>query len=125
MTPNLDEAAVLAGIDSRTEEGARKAARKIASLGARAVLVKGGHRPGSRVVDLLWTGRRFRVHDNRRIPTDATHGTGCVLSSAIAANLARGSGVEAAVAHAIGYLRAALRRGYFPGGGAGVPGHGR
>ena len=80
-----------------TEEGARRAARKIAGLGPRAVLVKGGHGAGDRIVDVLWTGRRFRVFESRRIATAATHGTGCVLSSAIAANLALGLGVEGAV----------------------------
>lgn len=122
-TPNLSEAAILAGMTVETEQGARRAARKIAGLGPRAVLVKGGHGAGDRIVDVLWTGRRFRVFESLRISTAATHGTGCVLSSAIAANLALGLGVEAAVEAAIRYLRGALRRGYFPGGGAGVPGH--
>ena len=123
VTPNLEEAAVLAGFEAGTLGGARKAARRIAALGARAVLVKGGHRAGSRIVDVLWTGRRFRLFESRRIATGATHGTGCVLSAAIAANLALGSGVEGAVERAIRYLRGALGRGYFPGSGAGVPGH--
>lgn len=122
-TPNLGEAAILAGMTVDTEEDARRAARKIAGLGPRAVLVKGGHGAGDRIVDILWTGRRFRVFESRRIATAATHGTGCVLSSAIAANLALGLGVEGAVESAIRYLRAALRRGYFPGAGAGVAGH--
>jgi hydroxymethylpyrimidine/phosphomethylpyrimidine kinase len=122
-TPNLAEAAILAGITVETEEDARRAARKVARLGPRAVLVKGGHGAGDRIADVLWTGRRFRVFENRRIPTGATHGTGCVLSSAIAANLALGLGVEAAVEAAIRYLRRALRRGYFPGRGVGVAGH--
>lgn len=122
VTPNLEEAAVLAGFAVKTPDEARHAARKISSLGARAVLVKGGHGRGYRVVDVLWTGKRFRVFEGRRIATEAIHGTGCVLSSAIAANLALGSGLEGAVERAIRYLRAALRRGYFPGAGVGVPG---
>lgn len=123
VTPNLEEAAVLAGFAVETEEGARRAARKIGSLGARAVLVKGGHGPGDRIADVLWTGRQFRVFEGHRIQTAAAHGTGCTLSAAIAANLALGHGLEGAVERAIRYLRAALRRGYFPGRGAGVPGH--
>ena len=123
VTPNLEEAAVLAGFAVERADGARRAARKIAALGARAVLVKGGHGPGDRIRDVLWTGRRFRVFEGPRISTTATHGTGCALSSAIAANLALGFGVEAAVERGIRYLRGALERGFFPGGGAGVPGH--
>lgn len=123
VTPNLEEAGILAGVAPGETDGVRKAARKIAALGARAVLVKGGHGPGDRIRDVLWTGRRFRVFEGPRIPTAATHGTGCALSSAIAANLALGFGVEAAVERGIRYVRAALRRGFFPGGGVGVPGH--
>lgn len=122
-TPNLDEAGFLAGFVVRTAESARRAARKIAALGARAVLVKGGHGPGERIRDLLWTGRRFRIFESPRIGTAATHGTGCTLSAAIAANLALGFGLEVAVERGIRYVRATLRRGFFPGSGAGVPGH--
>ncbi|MEO8349057.1 MAG: bifunctional hydroxymethylpyrimidine kinase/phosphomethylpyrimidine kinase [Acidobacteriota bacterium] len=123
VTPNLEEAAVLAGFAVETPDESRRAARKISTLGPRAVLVKGGHGPGERIVDVLWTGRRFRVFEARRLPTAATHGTGCTLSAAIVANLALGHGLEGAVERAIRYLRASLRRGYFPGGGDGVPGH--
>lgn len=125
VTPNLPEAAVLAGIPAETPAGAREAARRIAAQGAGAVLVKGGHGAGDRIRDLLWTGRRFRVFESRRIPTGSMHGTGCALSSAIAANLALGFGLEAAVERGIRYVRAALRRGYSPGGGARVLGHPR
>ncbi|MDQ5856786.1 MAG: bifunctional hydroxymethylpyrimidine kinase/phosphomethylpyrimidine kinase, partial [Acidobacteriota bacterium] len=94
VTPNLEEAAALAGFAVETEEDARKAARRIGSLGARAVLVTGGHGRGDRIADVLWTGRRFRVFEGRRIHTAATHGTGCTLSAAIAANLALGYRLE-------------------------------
>lgn len=123
VTPNLDEAAELAGMSIRSDADRREAARRIAALGARAVLVKGGHGAGRRIEDLLWDGRRFRAFRHVRLPTEALHGTGCVLSSAIAANLARGRPLEEAVARGIRYLRAALRRGVFPGEGAGSPGH--
>ncbi|HEY3172073.1 MAG TPA: bifunctional hydroxymethylpyrimidine kinase/phosphomethylpyrimidine kinase [Thermoanaerobaculia bacterium] len=122
VTPNLDEAAVIAGMAIRTDEDLRRAARKIGKLGARAVLVTGGDAPGDRVRDGLWDGRRFRVFEHRRIATRATHGSGCTLSSAIAANLARGLGLEAAVSRAIRYVTRTLARGVFPGKGAGVPG---
>lgn len=123
ITPNLPEAEALAGIAIEDEEDRREAARAIATLGARAVLIKGGHGRGLRVRDLLFDGERFRVFDNARIRTKATHGTGCTLSSAIAANLALGHPLEESVARGIRYLRAGLRRGLFPGRGFGVPDH--
>lgn len=124
VTPNLDEASVLAGMPVGTEADRREAALRIAALGARAVLVTGGHGAGVIVRDVLWDGQRFRVFSNRRIATRATHGTGCVLSAAIAANLALGLGLEEAIDRAVRYVRRALRRGAFPGKGAGVPGRG-
>jgi hydroxymethylpyrimidine/phosphomethylpyrimidine kinase len=124
VTPNREEAARLAGMSpARTEDDLVLAARKIADLGARAVLVTGGDAAGGRIRDLLWHGDSLRVFERRRIATRATHGTGCTLSSAIAANLALGFGLEEAVSRAIRYVRAALARGIYPGGGAGAPGH--
>lgn len=122
VTPNRREAARLAGMRSaRTEDDLALAARKIEALGAPAVLVTGGDGSG-RVRDLLWRGETLRVFENPRIATRATHGTGCTLSSAIAANLALGFGLEDSVSRAIRYVRAALRRGIHSGGGAGTPG---
>jgi hydroxymethylpyrimidine/phosphomethylpyrimidine kinase len=124
VTPNRSEAARLAGMTSvETEDELALAARRIADLGARAVLVTGGNGSGGRIRDLLWNGKSFRVFERRRIVTRATHGTGCTLSSAIAANLALGFGLEEAVSRGIRYVRAALERGIYPGGGAGAPGH--
>jgi len=122
VTPNLDEAARLAGVEIVTESDRREAARRIVQLGARAVLITGGHRKGDRVRDLLWDGRGFRDFEHRRIATAATHGTGCILSAAIAANLALGRDLDDAVGRSIRHVRAALRRGVFPGGGVGTPG---
>ena len=109
VTPNLDEAAVLSGIEVRSEHDRRRAARAIAAKGARAVLVKGGHGEGNRIRDLLWNGRRFREFEHGRIPGDF-HGTGCVLSSAIAANLALRLPLEEAVSKGIQYLRGGMLR---------------
>jgi hydroxymethylpyrimidine/phosphomethylpyrimidine kinase len=122
VTPNLQEAAILARREVRTASEQEDAAGRLVELGARAALVKGGHGPGDRIRDVLRDGERMRVFENRRVATRATHGTGCVLSAAIAANLALGFGMEEAVRRAIRYLRATLRRGVFPGAGMGVPG---
>jgi hydroxymethylpyrimidine/phosphomethylpyrimidine kinase len=123
VTPNRGEAARLAGMRSaRTDDDVALAARKIEALGAAAVLVTGGDSAGASVRDLLWLGEKLRVFESPRIATRATHGTGCTLSSAIAANLALGFGLEDAVARAIRYVRAALERGIRAGGGAGTPG---
>lgn len=123
VTPNLPEAEVLAGMKIRSEDDRLLAAGVIADLGAKAVLIKGGHGKGNRVRDLLFDGRRFTDYDNPRIATRATHGTGCTLSSAIAANLALGHGLAESVERAIRYLRAGLKRGLFPGKGIGIPDH--
>jgi hydroxymethylpyrimidine/phosphomethylpyrimidine kinase len=122
VTPNLPEAEALAGMRIRTRADRRVAAAAIYELGARAVLVKGGHGRGAELRDLLFDGRFFTDFTAPRIRTRTTHGTGCTLSSAIAANLALGFPLEDAVVGAIRYLREALVRGYFPGTGFGVPG---
>ena len=122
VTPNLPEAARLSGLPVRTNADRRVAAGAIADLGAKAVLVKGGHGRGGVVRDLLFDGRFFTEFAAPRIRTRATHGTGCTLSAAIAANLALGRSLDDAVLRAIQYLRAALARGIFPGRGHGTPG---
>jgi hydroxymethylpyrimidine/phosphomethylpyrimidine kinase len=124
VTPNLPEAERLAGIRIRTDADRWLAAGLIADMGARAVLITGGHSRGRTVRDFLFDGQTLTVFDAPRISTRATHGTGCVLSSAIAANLALGHGLQDAVLNAIAHVRAALLRGVFPGRGAGVPGRG-
>jgi hydroxymethylpyrimidine/phosphomethylpyrimidine kinase len=123
VTPNRPEAAALSGLSVRTDADRRVAAGAIADLGARAVLLKGGHGRGGEVRDLLFDGRFFTEFVAPRIRTRATHGTGCTLSSAIAANLALGRPLEDAILAAIQYLRAGLERGLFPGEGYGVPDH--
>jgi hydroxymethylpyrimidine/phosphomethylpyrimidine kinase len=123
VTPNLPEAEALAGIRIRRDADRRLAAGLIADLGARAVLVKGGHARGGMVRDLFFDGCFFTEFVAPRIRTRATHGTGCTLSAAIAANLARGIVLEEAILRAIRYLRAGLERGLFPGRGFGVPDH--
>ena len=123
VTPNIPEAETLAGIRIRGDADRRLAAGLIAELGARAVLIKGGHARGGTVRDVLFDGRFFTEFVAPRIATRATHGTGCTLSAAIAANLALGLALEEAILRAIQYLRAGLARGSFPGRGCGVPDH--
>ena len=123
VTPNLPEAEALSGIRIRGDADRILAAAALCDLGAGAVLIKGGHGKGREVFDLLFDGEEFTPFRNPRIATRATHGTGCTLSSAIAANLARGLPLGPSVGRAIRYLRAGLQRGLFPGRGFGVPDH--
>ncbi len=97
VTPNLPEATGLAGFPVRAAEDMARAGEAILSLGARAVLVKGGHLESPEATDLLVTAEGTVPVSARRIDTPHTHGTGCVLSSAIAAHLARGDGLVEAV----------------------------
>ncbi len=122
LTPNLPEAERLAGERAESEEEREGLARRLGGRG-RAVLLKGGHAPGDPVVDLLWDGERIHRFAHARLVTRATHGTGCTLSSAIAARLARGDGLVAAVEGAIGYLHEAIRRAAPLGGGQGPVDH--
>ena len=112
VTPNLDEAALLVGRPLTSEAGMKAAAHELLSMGAAAVLLKGGHLAGDTVSDLLLT-RKGVAHWMRapRIATANTHGTGCTLSSAIAAQLALGSQLQEAVELARAYVRAALEAG--------------
>jgi hydroxymethylpyrimidine/phosphomethylpyrimidine kinase len=121
VTPNRPEAEALARMRIRTDGDRRLAAGVIADLGARAVLVKGGHDRGAESRDLLFDGRFFTEFAAPRIRTRATHGTGCVLSAGIAAQLALGRSLEDAILRAIAHLRAGLSRGRYPGRGRGVP----
>lgn len=108
VTPNLDEATFLLGRKIRTVAEMEEAVRAIHAMGPRHVLLKGGHLPGERVVDLLFDGSRFVRREGARIPGEF-HGTGCTLASAIAAGLARGLAVPEAVAVAQDYIALAIR----------------
>jgi hydroxymethylpyrimidine/phosphomethylpyrimidine kinase len=111
VTPNAPEAEALTGIAVRDVEGQRAAAAALVErLGARAALVKGGHVEGDVIRDVLFSEGGYRVFESPRIDTRATHGTGCTLASAIAALLAQGAALEAAVERARGYLMGAIKR---------------
>ncbi len=112
ITPNLAEAAALVEVDPRdvrSEADLVALARRVGALGAGATLVKGGHlRALDRSPDVLVVGSALSVLDGARVATDNDHGTGCTLSAAICAGLARGRSVAEAVAEAKAYVRAAL-----------------
>ena len=109
VTPNADEAAVITGFPVETVDDMRRAARSILAMGAKAVLIKGGHvrDDESNVIDLLFDGE-FVEFSNSRINTKSTHGTGCTLSAAIAAELAKGSMLREAIGSAIYFVHAAI-----------------
>jgi len=112
VTPNLDEASLLVGRPLESEAAMEIAAKELLAMGAPAVLLKGGHLAGEQVCDLLVT-RSGGHHWMRapRIPSANTHGTGCTLSSAMAAHLALGADLLEAVQSARAYVRAALEAG--------------
>ncbi len=119
-TPNADEAEVLAGQTVETPADAVAAGEAIRETGADAVLVKGGHLPGESVVDTLVTADGVERLEHPRVDADATHGSGCVLSSAVAARLASGEALSGAVAAATAYLERAVRYGVDVGEGPGA-----
>jgi hydroxymethylpyrimidine/phosphomethylpyrimidine kinase len=117
LTPNAPEAEALTGLSVTSVDEARVAGEALLALGARAVLMKGGHIPGERVVDLLITPDGETAFEGERIDTRHTHGTGCTLASACAAGLAQGLPLAAAVAQAWDYVHQAML--HAPGFGAG------
>jgi hydroxymethylpyrimidine/phosphomethylpyrimidine kinase len=117
VTPNLPEAALLAGIEVASLADRRRAADAILARGARAVLIKGGHGDEDPLIDLLVVGDRATQFTSARLHTRHSHGTGCTLASAIATGLAQGLELAAAIARARAYVHAAMRTA--PGYGAG------
>lgn len=112
ITPNLDEAALLVGHTLRSAQDMELAALALQARGARAVLLKGGHLPGNTVMDLLLTHDGEKVWMRApRIHSANTHGTGCTLSSAMAAHLALGASLMDAVQLARTFVRNALQAG--------------
>ncbi len=110
VTPNLPEAEVLLGRPIRDLRSMREAAQALRDLGPRTVLVKGGHLHGD-AVDVFYDGEEWEELRAERVPSPHTHGTGCVLSAAIAAHLARGLGVREAVRRAKEFVTEAIRAG--------------
>jgi len=109
FTPNVPEAERLTGLDIVDEEGMERAARKLHLMGARNVLLKGGHLPGGVVTDILFDGTTFTRFSAPRTLTRNSHGTGCTLASAIAAYLAQGEPLPVAVQKGKNFVTAAIR----------------
>ncbi len=113
VTPNADEAAVLTGIEPETADDMRAVGEELCDLGATAALVKGGHVDADdradEVLDVLVTEETVETFRHPRVETDATHGSGCTLSSAIAAHLATGADLTTAVAAGVDLLARAVR----------------
>lgn len=108
VTPNIEEAELLTGLEIASEQAALEAAHRLVAAGAGAALVKGGHLKGAEIVDVLWDGETETVWRAQRIDREDTHGTGCTLSAAIAAGLALDEPLRAAVGNAIAYTRRAI-----------------
>ena len=117
LTPNAPEAEALTGLGITSRDDQRRAGHALLNAGAKAVLMKGGHLPGARVVDLLITADGETTFEGERIVTRHTHGTGCTLASACATGLAQGLPLTTAVARAWDYVHEAILRA--PGFGAG------
>lgn len=126
VTPNAEESAALTGTEVRSIEQARVAARKLQDVGARSVVITGGHLPENTDV-LLWRDLEGVVHEvlipGERINSEATHGTGCAFASALACNLANGEIMPDAVRNAKQYVRQAIQNAYPLGRGKGPMNH--
>jgi hydroxymethylpyrimidine/phosphomethylpyrimidine kinase len=123
VTPNLDEAEILLGDTVRDVDAMERAGRALVACGATAALIKGGHLVGDAAIDILVHGDRVITFTNPRLGTLHTHGTGCTLSAAIAALLARGLGLEAAVERGIEWVHRAIATAPGLGGGHGPVNH--
>jgi hydroxymethylpyrimidine kinase / phosphomethylpyrimidine kinase / thiamine-phosphate diphosphorylase len=109
VTPNADEAAVLTGIEPEDAADAREAGEVLVETGAEAALVKGGHLPTDDVKDVFVTANGAKTFEHPRIETEANHGSGCTLASAIAARLVRGEELEGAVEGGLAFMERAVR----------------
>ena len=110
LTPNAPEAEALTGVEVKSVTGQRRAAEALLAMGAKAVLLKGGHVRGKSVTDLLLSPAGETLLEGPRLDTPHTHGTGCTLASACATGLAQGLPLQEAVTRAWAYTAEAIRR---------------
>lgn len=122
LTPNIPEAEKIAAMQISSVSDMESAARKIHSMGCKAVVVKGGHATGN-ALDILFDGKEFYHFDNIRIDTKNTHGTGCTFSSAIASQLSTGVALYTAVERAKAYVTMAIEHSLSIGKGCGPTHH--
>ncbi len=122
LTPNIPEAEKIAQMEIHSTDDMKQAAKVICGLGAKGVLVKGGHAAGD-ALDVLYDGQQFSCYSTERIDTKNTHGTGCTYSSAIASNLALGLNMADAVGKAKEYVTTAIRHALAIGKGCGPTHH--
>ena len=111
VTPNIPEAEALSGITIRTDDDRRQAAKTIAALGPKNVVIKGGHLPTEDIVDLLYGHGQFVEYRHARVQSRRTHGTGCTFASAITATLALGGSLQDAIPRAQAYVAGAIAAG--------------
>jgi hydroxymethylpyrimidine kinase/phosphomethylpyrimidine kinase len=110
ITPNLPEAEVLTGLTIKDVSGMEAAARKLVEMGARAVIVKGGHM--ERAIDVVFDGKEVHLLSGDRVKIENTHGTGCTFASALTAQLATGRGLVEAATLAKAYVVKAIEKAY-------------
>jgi hydroxymethylpyrimidine/phosphomethylpyrimidine kinase len=108
VTPNLDEASILVGFAVDDSSSMQRAAHALVDAGAGAALIKGGHLRGADLIDVLYDGTDLRTYRRTRLDTRNTHGTGCTLSAAVAAGLARGEALVSAVEQALDFVHRAM-----------------
>lgn len=112
LTPNLDEAAILAEMEIKNLSDMKEAAQRIMQYGCNAVLVKGGHLKGRDLYDVyVDKNRQVRVYKSAAIPSMNTHGTGCSLSSAISSYIAQGNELQTAISNSKMYIQQAIAHG--------------
>ncbi len=124
ITPNLPEAETLTGLTIENLDGMTRAGEALLAMGARAVVLKGGHLPGAEVHDLLVTPDGNEVFSAPRLDTRQTHGTGCTMASALATGLAQGLTLRDSLARALSYVHDAIRNAPGYGSGHGPIDHG-
>lgn len=107
VTPNIPEARILTGLNIKNYSDIKEAAKRIHKLGAKNVLIKGGHFSG-KAVDTFFNGENFRFFESKRIPGENIHGTGCTMASAITAELAKGTTLIKAIEKAKSFITSSI-----------------
>lgn len=123
ITPNLPEAEEILGYKINSIEEMKLATMKLRELGCKYVLLKGGHLQGNEAIDIFYDGEDFAEYREVRIKTKNTHGTGCTLSSAIAANIGKGIGIKDAIRISKEYITEAIEKSFQLGKGDGPTNH--